>query len=338
MLVDLAAADRRVVLGSLVAVLTTGGTVAITEAGSASVAAFGHHALGDPDPAVADLALSTPAQLAAALDGAESVGLVAQALAISALVDGHLDADRIDVVLDFVGALGVDDHWVGDLAMSRSADLAPVIADMGQRNLESVTVGRVDLGGIDDISAWLLPYDGDGADPALSARYRELGALDEASFGRRFFDFYDRHGFALPGEPGAVNEVFSTPHDATHLLSGYDTSPQGELLVSTFTSQMHPLHPFEGHVLPVIYSWHLGIEFNRLAGSYRGALEPAKLWVAWERGGTARFDTFAPDFDFWEHVEQPLADVAAHFGIPELHADFAAASDAVAGVDYHPIA
>ena len=72
-----------------------------------------------------------------------------------------------------------------------------------------------------------------------------------------------------------MNEMFGTPHDCTHVIWGYDTTPQGELLVSTFTSRMHPVFPMAGHVLPVIYSWHVGIEFNKLAGSYKGALDPA---------------------------------------------------------------
>jgi hypothetical protein len=44
MLLDLAAGERRIALESLVAILTTGGTVAISEAGSGSVAAFARHA------------------------------------------------------------------------------------------------------------------------------------------------------------------------------------------------------------------------------------------------------------------------------------------------------
>jgi hypothetical protein len=30
----------------------------------------------------------------------------------------------------------------------------------------------------------------------------------------------------------------------------------------TFTVGMHPLEPMAGHILPVIFSWHLGIELN----------------------------------------------------------------------------
>ncbi len=152
-----------------------------------------------------------------------------------ALVDGTLDGRRIGQVLDFARGLDRHDEWLEDLAESLSADLGPVIADMGDRNLASVTDGRLDLADIDDINHWLLPYDGDGRADHVAQRYQELSSLEPGTFGHQSWSFYDRHRFAFPGLPGAVNEIFATPHDCTHLLSGYDTTPLGELLVSTFT-------------------------------------------------------------------------------------------------------
>ncbi len=90
--------------------------------------------------------------------------------------------------------------------------------------------------------------------------------------------------FALPGDPNGLAEGFTTPHDTSHVLSGYTTSPQGELLVSTFIGAMHPDHPMAAEVLPVLFSWHLGIALNEIAGSQRDAVEPQTFWTARERG------------------------------------------------------
>jgi hypothetical protein len=209
---------------------------------------------------------------------------------------------------------------------------------MSDLNLRSVTQGHLDLAQVGDINAWLLPYEGRRRDDRLITKYRDLAALPAGTLGWEFWAFYDRHRFSFPGQPGAANEMFTTPHDSTHLLSGYDTTPQGELLVSTFTARMHPVYPMEGHILPVIYSWHLGIEFNKLAGSYRGALDPAKFWVAWERGMHTEADAFGEGFDFWAHVETPLTQLRNDFAVPPLDPRYAAHSDAVAGVDYNPVA
>ncbi len=335
MLLALADDDELSVLGALGSVCTADGP--LSDAGAGAITSFAELGLGTPAPDPASLPTTTPEQLAAALPDDAAAATMLEVLAVAALVDGDLNGPRIDRVLDFAGALGSDSHWLGDLALSKDDDLGPVIADMGDRNLRSVTDGRLDLAHIDDINHWLMPYDGDGADAGLADRYRALAQLPAGSLGYEFWSFYDRHHFVFPGQPGAVNEMFATPHDCTHLLSGYDTTPQGELLVSTFTARMHPVFPMEGHILPVIYSWHLGIEFNQLAGSYRGALDPAKFWVAWQRGAATGADTFGPGFDFWAWAEEPLDNLRADAGVPPLEAAHAATSDAVAGVDYRPI-
>jgi hypothetical protein len=43
---------------------------------------------------------------------------------------------------------------------------------------------------------------------------------------------------------------------------------------------MHSQEPMSGHILPVIMSWHLGIELVHLAGSSTGQLDPEKFWLA----------------------------------------------------------
>jgi hypothetical protein len=111
------------------------------------------------------------------------------------------------------------------------------------------------------------------------------------------------------------------------VLSGYDTTPQGELLVSTFTAGMHPHEPMSGHILPVIMTWHLGVELVEFAGKFSGALDPEKFWIAWDRGSDVTFDVFAPGWDFWAQVERPLEEVRAEYAVPALDPRYAAHGD-----------
>lgn len=328
----------RVLLGAMRGASTGGGRYDLTDAGASAIRSLAVLGVGLPEPDVASLKSTQPSVLAAAVSTSDVAARAIQVLAVAALVDGTLDRARIDQVLMFAEGCGVTDHWLSDLAISTEPDLTPIITDMSDRNLRSITHGRVDLDEIGDINAWLLPYEGEAENEALATRYRELSILPEGTLGREFWAFYDRHGFLFPGQPGAANEMFTTPHDSTHLISGYDTTPQGELLVSTFTAGMHPMYPMEGHILPVIYSWHIGIEFNKLAGSYKGALDAAKFWIAWDRGLQTEGDTFTESFDFWSMTEVPLADIRSAFGVPNLDPEFAAHSDAVPGVDFNPIA
>ncbi len=144
------------------------------------------------------------------------------------------------------------------------------------------------------------------------------------TFGRASWEIYKQNGYAFPGQEQGVNARFSTPHDSTHVLSGYDTSPQGEILVSTFTAGKHPQQPMEGHILPVIFSWHLGIEINALAKSARGQLDLEKFWVAWVRGSQMQTDLFARDWDFWNVIEEPVEVVRERYRVPRLDPGHAA--------------
>jgi hypothetical protein len=79
---------------------------------------------------------------------------------------------------------------------------------------------------------------------------------------------------------------------------------------------MHPRYPVSGHILPVIFSWHLGIKINDVAKSATGALDPKEFWHAWERGQAMKIDIFGPAWDFWAWVDQPLAELRAKY-LPE---------------------
>ena len=183
---------------------------------------------------------------------------------------------------------------------------------MTRANMESVT-GKPWEG---DVNAWLMPYAGAAADPALAGRFEALGKLDQASFGHAFWRHFTENGYDFPGAPKALNATFSIPHDSVHVLSGFDTTPRGELLASTFTAAMHPKFPMAGHILPVLFSWHLQVQINQVAGESSKALDPAVFWQAWAAGSAAKVDTFSPDWDFWSVVGEPLKELRERYAIP----------------------
>ncbi|MBV9283991.1 MAG: hypothetical protein JO176_05230 [Acidimicrobiia bacterium] len=333
MLVSASPEQSFAILRAMRVVATARGRERLTDADRAALIAAGRYMLQVPTPVDVD-ALSDigPEALAKELDRRELASQATQFLAVMALIDGKLDRAKIETVLPYAAALGISDDYVRQLADSAHGHLKWVLADMARRNMESI------LGYLPDVSLdqWIMPYQNGKEDLALAGRYRALGQLPEGSFGRAFFDFYEANGFAFPGEPTAVNEQFATPHDSTHVMSGYSTSLQGELLVSTFTGGMHPDLPMSGHILPVIFSWHLGIEIVKFAGSATGSLDPEKFWVAWERGGQTTQDLFAHDWDYWSAVHDPIDELRRRYSVPEL--EQAAAADDSYPDWYHPSA
>ena len=230
---------------------------------------------------------------------------------VMAFVDGTLDKKKLAAVLALAARLGVKEDFVDDVAELAQGHLHDATAHMIRANMESI-LGRPWPD--DDMMPWFMPYR-DRPDPALAARFRALGDLPAATFGHAFASFYTANKYAFPGEPAALNFAFATPHDSSHVLAGYDTTPRGELLVSTFTAAMHRKRAMAGHVLPVILSWHLGIALNDVAGSAKGALDPKEFWHAWARGEAVTIDLFGPAFDFWAATAEPIDALRSGFGL-----------------------
>jgi hypothetical protein len=324
-------AETDATLRAMKVVATAGGARPLSEADRVALSAahtvvFGGEGLLDPD-ALPDIA---PAELAGAVTPGNREHAAAF-LAVMATVDGAVDAARIDAADGYVDALGLDEPYLRDLGELATRKLAEVRADVARRNQRSFTGRDTD----ESIDEWIGVYR-EHPDPELHARFDALRAAAPGTFGRAFADFYVDNGFSFPGAPEAPNQEFAVPHDSAHVLSGYDTSVQGELLVSTFTAGMHPDDAVTAHVLPVIISWHLGVPLAEFAGSASGALDPRKFWVAWSRGDQLSGDTLAGDWDFWGQALRPLDDVRSTMGVPAL--DPADAADGAYPDWYHPSA
>jgi hypothetical protein len=287
----------------------------ITDADRMSILAVARYMLRRLDIVdLRSLPSTTPDDLRAVLRDRTLAEEAVKYLVIMALVDGVLDDTKIARVLDYSRALDVEADYLTELVEAASGHMSWVVADMTRKNFDSV-ISRPS-GGLDP-AAWIMPYGGDKADPALVARYEALGKLPANSFGKALWEFDKANGYSFPGDPGALNAAFATPHDSTHVISGYDTSSRGEILVSTFTAGMHPINPMAGHILPVIFNGHLGVKFNDVATPATGGLDPEEFWHAWARGQAMAVDLFAPDWDVWQWVEHDLDDLRRRFNVSQ---------------------
>lgn len=291
------------ILGAMRQVALAGGR-ALSHADTASILAAGHYLLRRPDLIdISSLPAIEPADLVAILENREVAAEAVKYLAIMAMVDGTLDADKLKRVLEYSRALDIEADYLTDLVEAASGHLAWATADMWRKNFDSI-ISRSSEGL--DPGIWIRPYEGANADPALVARYEALGKLPQNTFGKALWDFDKKNGYPFPGDPAALNAAFGTAHDSTHVISGYDTSARGELLVSTFTAGMHPINPMSGHILPVIFFFHFGEQLNDVGHAGKGGLDPDEFWHAWARGEAMTVDTFDPKWNLWDWIERDL--------------------------------
>lgn len=307
---EVGSAPRTAILGAMRAIAETGAPASAAD--RTAIEACEVYMFVAPPTPWDSLAPVEPAALAAALPGDAHADDALKFLTVMALVDGVLDGRKIAAVATYAAALDLDPRYLGEVVEAAHGRVREALGDMTRANMESIT-GKPWAS--DDQTTWLMPYKS-APDPALATRFQALGALPAETFGHAYFRHFTANGYAFPGEPAALNAAFAIPHDSLHVMTGYDTTPKGELLVSTFTAASHRVLPMAGHILPVIMSWHLRLEINSVAGATGGALDPATFWHAWAAGAAATVDTFAPGWDFWAATERPLGDLRRACGIP----------------------
>jgi hypothetical protein len=148
-----------------------------------------------------------PAGTAAALDGADVEPLVAEMLVALELMRHPASAELTARVATYLDALGGADEQA--IARDYVADAREqVIADWSR--LQEPLLLEPDL------------VDADERD--VLARLQALADCPPGSLGRSWHDFYDRNGFALP-----LHQLTLVEHDFTHVLGGYEATPEGEL-------------------------------------------------------------------------------------------------------------
>ncbi|HVY97656.1 MAG TPA: hypothetical protein VHA54_11915 [Solirubrobacterales bacterium] len=314
MLLRVPRAEAEAILGAMRAVALEHGTDGVTEMDRETILGAATIVFGLEEIDTSAIEPVAPERLAAVVPGGEEAERAVRMLAVMSLADGVADAEKTALVRSYAEALGVRDGYLEILTEVAADEIAQATACMVRKNAESFP--HLDSSRLEESAiAPFLPYR-DAPDPELEARYAALGELPAESFGRAFYDHFKRNSFEFPGNPNGLAEGFTTPHDSSHVLSGYSTSEAGELCVSTFIGAMHPDHPMAAEVLPVIYSWHLGVKLNDIAKSSTGAFEPRRFWTAWERGAATSVDVVAPDWDFWAATEAPLQQLRTEYGVP----------------------
>jgi hypothetical protein len=152
-----------------------------------------------------------------------------QIMLLCALVLRPLPRDVADRIAEYARELCVDEAMI-DIAERFAHGALGLAAFDFERNgyTSSWTPDACDaLHTSVDLHA---PWDVAVQDPALAARWSELGALPEGTLGRGVWELYQARGFAFPGLPASAPPLLAQ-HDWVHVLADYGTTVDAELEV-----------------------------------------------------------------------------------------------------------
>jgi hypothetical protein len=156
-------------------------------------------------------------------------------------------------------------------------------------------------------------------EPELAARYHALAKLPEDCLGRHLWHHYQDNGFKFPGEKGGFPEV-GVYHDVSHVLAGYDTTPEGETLVGGFIAGYREKRPDHGFftALFVISIFSTGIDVTPInVGAREGTVGKIaeQFLEAIERGSALNAD-LSDGWDFWPYLELPIDEARRRLNVP----------------------
>lgn len=237
---------------------------------------------------------------------------------ITAMVDGRIDRREAEHVAALAQALDVSEPALHTTLMLATEHQLVARFEL-MRRMMGKFAGEAwrdeKWRGLHKIFAPLF-FDG-GEDPEIARRYQRLGLLPAESFGRAFWEHITSRGFGFPGEKGGFPERIAF-HDLGHVLAGYDTDPEGEIQQAAFQSGFVRNDGFAFLYFGIV-QFHLGVKVTPVAEPEVGYFDVEKVLTALYRGAACKVD-LSDHWDFWQHMQRPLAEVRAELGIPPLNA------------------
>lgn len=146
--------------------------------------------------------------------------------------------------------------------------------------------------------------------------YKRLGLLPEGTLGREYWKHLTEMGFGFPGEPGGIPQTVAY-HDVSHVLTGNDTTPAGEIQQGSLQGGNRREDGFF-FIQFVLLHFHQGIKITPAAPPFTGYFDPKKVLWAIHRGATCPVD-MTHQWNFWPLMTLPLEEARTKVGlIPKL--------------------
>lgn len=138
--------------------------------------------------------------------------------------------------------------------------------------------------------------------------YKKLGLLPEGSVGREYWKHMTREGFGFPGDVAGIPRSISY-HDVAHVLTGYQTNPQGEIQQGAFQAGNRREDGFF-FVQMVVLQFHQGLKVTPAADGALGHFHPDQVLWAIHRGARCTVD-MTHQWDYWPLMPATLDEARA---------------------------
>jgi ubiquinone biosynthesis protein Coq4 len=266
------------------------------------------------DRAIDGLIAIEPAEAGTLLIEERDRTRLVEAMLLMALMDQEVDPEELAVIDQFAAAWHIAEPRIKNLHQYVDGHRTRMKLDVLRRSYfaQKVLPEAWKDGGLRGVWKAFGPRFGKATDPELAWRYKQLGLLPKGTLGREYWAHLTARKFAMPGEPYGF--PWQVVHDMGHLLGEHDTDPAGEIEQAAFEAGYMRRDPFF-LIFATTMIFHLGFPVlgDDYLGVAKGAFDPKRVARAYERGLGCKVDL--TEWDYWPHVERPIAEVRGELGI-----------------------
>jgi tellurite resistance protein len=258
----------------------------------------------------------TPIELARALPDQQIRHQLVQGLIVVSLIDGKVNVKEAALVEQLAQALEVRAPEVQDLQYLLKGEILRLRLDLARRFWLREKVKEIwNTEGIRGIYKFVRGMIGKYENAELAARYQALEHYPLGSLGRSYWEYCKKNGFPLPGEKGGAAEQVLF-HDCAHVLSGYGTTPEEEVLVACFSAGFQRRDPWT-FVFFVLLQFHVGIRLTPITAARTGCFDPVKAMIAIRRGAAMNVD-LNNGWDYWPVMGEQVEELRERYNILPL--------------------
>lgn len=266
-----------------------------------------------------DLASITPEELAAVIERPKIRAQLVNGMVMASLSAGEPPLAQAEAVRGFAEALDVRGHHLSAIEKIANQDMLFFkLCILRNGHLPDMIKEEYHKGGALGVVKALAGLRGLREDPEVAARFLAWETLAPESLGAHVFRHYRKNGFAFPGERGGFPEA-GLYHDISHVLAGYDTTPQGETLVGGFIAGYRENRPDHGlfTALFVLSIFSTGVDVTPIGvGAKTGTVgDVAERFLLAIQRGSAMSEDLSDEWNFWDYIELPIEEARTRLGI-----------------------
>jgi len=225
-------------------------------------------------------------------------------------MSGRWPVAQSDLVERFAGALAVETQALRALRHLASRDiLLYKLCVLRNGHLPDMLRDQYKHQGITGVAKAVLGIKGLAEEPEVAARYHALEKLPDDRLGKRLWHHYQDNKFKFPGEKNGFPEA-GVYHDVSHVLAGYNTTPEGETLVGAFISGYRQARADHGFftLMFVVSIFSTGIDVTPIdVGARTGTVgKIAEQFLEAIQRGAAVGTDLSNDWNHWPYMELPL--------------------------------